>query len=46
MRQVGADLRTWRKLRRLTIDQVADRAGVERKTVMRVQSILGVATLI
>lgn len=34
MSDLGDDLRTWRRLRRLTIDQVADRAGVDRKTVM------------
>ncbi len=38
MRRVGTDLKTWRKLRRLTIDQVADRAGVERRTVMNLEA--------
>ena len=28
---------TWRRLRRLTIAQVADRAGVSRDTVMRLE---------
>ncbi len=30
---LGADLATWRRLRRLTTGQVADRAGVSRRTV-------------
>lgn len=38
MRQVGIDLRTWRKLRRLTVAQVADRAGLERRTVMNLEA--------
>jgi len=38
MGQFGDNLRTWRQLRRLTIDQVADRAGVGRKTVMSVEA--------
>jgi len=38
MRELGEDLRTWRQLRRLTIEQVADRAGVDRKTVMGLEA--------
>ena len=38
MSDIGEDLRIWRKLRRLTIDQVADRAGVDRKTVMGLEA--------
>jgi len=38
MRELGEDVRTWRRLRRLTIDQVADRAGVDRKTVMGLEA--------
>lgn len=36
-RRIGADLATWRRLRRLTAAQVADRAGVSRHTVMRLE---------
>ena len=35
--EVGDNLSTWRKLRRLTIEQVADRAGVSRSTVLRLE---------
>lgn len=38
MSEMGGDVRTWRRLRRLTIDQVADRAGVDRKTVMSLEA--------
>lgn len=38
MRRIGADLATWRRLRRLTAAQVADRAGISRHTVMRIES--------
>jgi transcriptional regulator with XRE-family HTH domain len=37
LRRVGSDLATWRRLRRLTVAQVADRAGVSRSTVMRLE---------
>ncbi len=37
MRTKGDDLATWRRLRRLTSAQVADRAGVSRKTVENVE---------
>lgn len=37
LRSIGGDLATWRRLRRLTIAQVADRAGVSRDTVMRLE---------
>jgi transcriptional regulator with XRE-family HTH domain len=37
-RRIGADLATWRRLRRLTAAQVADRAGVSRHTVMRLEN--------
>ncbi len=36
--RMGRDLRTWRLLRRLTAEQVADRAGVNRKTVLRIEA--------
>lgn len=38
MRRIGEDLATWRRLRRLTASQVADRAGVSRHTVMRLEN--------
>jgi transcriptional regulator with XRE-family HTH domain len=37
-RRIGSDLAIWRRLRRLTAAQVADRAGVSRHTVMRLES--------
>ena len=37
-RRIGEDLATWRRLRRLTASQVADRAGVSRHTVMRLEN--------
>jgi transcriptional regulator with XRE-family HTH domain len=36
-RQIGEDLATWRRLRRLTAQQVADRAGISRYTVLRLE---------
>lgn len=38
LRRIGADLATWRRLRRLTAGQVADRAGISRHTVMRIEN--------
>ncbi len=38
LRQMGQDLRTWRVLQRLTAEQVADRAGVDRKTVLNLEN--------
>jgi len=38
MRRIGDDMKTWRKLRQLTAAQVADRAGVGRDTVARLES--------
>jgi transcriptional regulator with XRE-family HTH domain len=37
-RRIGEQLATWRKLRLLTVAQVADRAGISRYTVMRLES--------
>ncbi|MHB1596537.1 MAG: helix-turn-helix transcriptional regulator [Streptosporangiaceae bacterium] len=34
---MGEQLATWRRLRRLTAAQVADRAGISRHTVMRLE---------
>lgn len=36
--RMGEDLATWRKLRRLTVAEVADRAGVGVSTVQRLES--------
>ena len=44
LKLTGEHLTTWRKLRRLTAAQVADRAGVSVNTVLRVESGAG-ATL-
>lgn len=41
LRRIGSDLATWRRLRRLTATQVADRAGVSRHTVMRIEKGAG-----
>jgi transcriptional regulator with XRE-family HTH domain len=38
LRRIGSDLGTWRRLRRLTAAQVADRAGISRHTVMRLEN--------
>ena len=38
LRRMGEDLSTWRKLRQLTVEEVADRAGVGRSTVLRLES--------
>ena len=40
---LGRDLSTWRKLRHLTVEQVADRAGVSRSTVLRLERGQGVS---
>ena len=34
---VGEDMRAWRLLRQLTLEQVADRAGVSAATVRRIE---------
>jgi transcriptional regulator with XRE-family HTH domain len=44
LRRIGEELATWRRLRRLTAAQVADRAGVSRHTVMRLENGAGVGT--
>jgi transcriptional regulator with XRE-family HTH domain len=44
VRQIGDDLATWRRLRRLTVAEVADRAGVGVNTVTRLENGSG-ATL-
>jgi transcriptional regulator with XRE-family HTH domain len=45
LRDVGASVQAWRKLRGLTQNQVADRAGVDRKALMRVERGDGGVTL-
>ena len=37
LRDIGADLKAWRKLRGLTQAQLGDRAGVARQTVARME---------
>jgi len=37
LRDFGSHVQAWRKLRGLTQNQLADRAGVDRKTIMRVE---------
>ena len=37
LRDVGGHVQTWRKLRGLTQNQLADRAGIDRKSLMRVE---------
>jgi transcriptional regulator with XRE-family HTH domain len=44
LREMGEDLSTWRKLRGLTAAEVADRAGLAAKTVLRLEGGQG-ATL-
>lgn len=44
MKTIGDDLASWRKLRRLTAAEVADRAGIGVNTVLRLESGAG-ATL-
>jgi transcriptional regulator with XRE-family HTH domain len=44
-RALGAHLVAWRKLRRLTVEQVADRAGVSDKTVSRLATDPGSVSL-
>ena len=36
-REIGEQLRTWRKLLGLTLVQVADRAGIARSTLQRIE---------
>ena len=37
LRDLGSHLRAWRKLRGLTQEQLAERAGVNRRTVVRME---------
>lgn len=45
LRDISAHLGTWRRLRGLTADQVAQRAGVTRKTLYRLESGSGGTSL-
>jgi transcriptional regulator with XRE-family HTH domain len=45
LRELGGSVAAWRKLRGLTQNQVADRAGVDRKSVMRVERGDGAVSL-
>ena len=36
--RLGADVGTWRRLRKLTAKQVADRAGVSASTLLRLEA--------
>lgn len=45
LRSIGDDLTVWRKLRGLTQAQVADRAGVARTTLVRLESGDGAVSL-
>jgi len=40
-RRMGEELATWRRILRLTAAQVADRAGLSRHTVMRLENGAG-----
>jgi len=42
---IGAQLRAWRKLRGLTVQQVAERAGVSRAAISRIESGTGAVNL-
>jgi transcriptional regulator with XRE-family HTH domain len=44
-RAIGADLAGWRKLRGLTSAQVADRAGISRETVSRLEAGAGTVSI-
>jgi transcriptional regulator with XRE-family HTH domain len=37
LEQIGEDIRTWRLLQRLTVEQLADRAGVNFKTLLSLE---------
>lgn len=38
LRRIGSDMATWRKFRRLTVGQLADRAGISARTVVNVEN--------
>lgn len=38
LREIGEHVATWRRLQRLTAGQIADRAGVSRGTVQRLEA--------
>lgn len=45
LRDIGEHIRTWRKLRGLTVEQVAQRAGLSRGTVTRLELEPGAVSL-
>lgn len=45
LRELGEDIVTWRKLQRLTAAQVADRAGIDVKTLRSLEHGEGSASL-
>jgi transcriptional regulator with XRE-family HTH domain len=45
LRVLGDHVRVWRKLRGLTQQQVADRAGIDRKSLMRIERGDGAVSL-
>ena len=45
LRDIGGHVQAWRKLRGLTQNQLADRAGVDRKSLMRVERGDGAVSL-
>jgi transcriptional regulator with XRE-family HTH domain len=45
LRTIGEDVASWRKLRQLTAEQVAERAGVSRGTLRRFESGQGTVSL-
>lgn len=45
LRELGSHVQAWRKLGGLTQNQVADRAGIDRKTLMRVERGDGAVSL-
>lgn len=44
LRELGLHVSTWRKLQRLTTTQVAERAGVSRDTLRRIEHGTGTAS--
>jgi transcriptional regulator with XRE-family HTH domain len=45
LHELGGHVQAWRKLRGLTQNQVADRAGIDRKSLMRVERGDGAVSL-
>jgi transcriptional regulator with XRE-family HTH domain len=45
LHELGESVRTWRKLQRLTAEQVADRANISRATLRKLESGSGAISL-